>query len=137
MAVPVLDAPADFLYHDPASVTAAPAHNPSNDVEANPVLVTPTRPGAIAGSSQPSGPNQGQPLPPNNVIPFDLLKSTAPIVSWGDTANSKLLSSLVTSALGLGSVPMTHSLLPGSTLPTTSPTPAAGRCTACTSTRTG
>ena len=54
MAVPVLDDPADFLYHDPASVTAAPGHNPGNDVEANPVLVAPTTSGAIAGSAQPA-----------------------------------------------------------------------------------
>lgn len=36
-------------------VAAAPAHNPGNDVEANPVLVAPPSSGAIAGSNQPTG----------------------------------------------------------------------------------
>lgn len=74
------------------------------------VAVAPTSSGALPGTLQKVGPFTRQPLPPNNVIPFDLLKSIALPVSWGDTANSKILSSLVTSALVLGSVPMAHSL---------------------------
>ena len=59
------------------------------------------RPARAAGTLADRGPYMGLPLPPNNVIPFDLLKSSTPIVSWGDSANSKLLTQLITSALGL------------------------------------
>ena len=57
----------------------------------------------------------GSPLCPNNVIPFDLIKSTVPIVNWGDSNNAKLLTQLLTSVLGLNTVPMTLAVLPGST----------------------
>jgi hypothetical protein len=118
MAVPVLDSPADFLFHDPASKQPAPAKNPANDIEANVVLVAPTASGASAGTIQTAGPDEGLPVPPNNVIPFDLVKTAAGAapVSWGDSANSKLLTQLLTSALGQATVPMTGVLPPGSTL---------------------
>lgn len=116
MAVPVLNPASDFLYQAVAGDGARPAHNPANDIEANVVLAAPTASGASAGSTQTAGPNQGLPLDPNNVIPFDLVKAATPIVSWGDAANTKMASRLITSALGLVTVPLSQVLLPGSTL---------------------
>ena len=116
MAVPVLDSPADFLFRAPASGTPVPAKNPANDTEANVVLVAPTATGASAGSVQAAGPDEGLPVPPNNVIPFDLVKTAAATVSWGDPVNSKLLTQLITSALGQSAVPLTGVLPPGSTM---------------------
>ncbi len=115
MAVPVLNPATDFLYLDIAAPGPRPLHNPANDIEANVVLVAPTTSGASAGSAQPPGPHAAQPLPPNNVIPFDLAKSAATIVNWGDTANVKLLTQLMTSVVGLNTVPMSPTALPGST----------------------
>ncbi len=113
IAVPVLDSAADFLYKSLAAPGPRPAHNPANDVEANVVLVAPTASGASAGTLSTSGPSTGLPILPNNVIPFDLVKASTPIVNWGDTANSKLLTGLTTSVLGLNTVPMTFRVVPG------------------------
>ena len=115
-AVPVLDKAADFLYQDMASTAARPAHNPANDIEANVVLAIPTQSGLSAGTIPTSGPGTGLPVQPNNVIPFDLAKTAATIVNWGDTNNAKLLTQLITSALGTNTVPMSPNALPGSTL---------------------
>ncbi len=52
----------------------------------------------------------------NNAIPFDLIKSTVPIVNPADSNNAKPLTQLLTSVLGLNTVPMTLAVLPGSTL---------------------
>ena len=46
------------------------------------------------------------PMLPNNVIPFDLFKTFTTVVNWGDTTNAKLLTQLLTSVLGLNTVPM-------------------------------
>jgi hypothetical protein len=126
MAVPVLNPASDFLYQAVASDGARPPHNPANDIEANVVLVAPTASGASAGSLQVAGPNQGLPLDPDNVVPFDLVKAATPIVDWGDAANTKLLSRLITSALGLTAIPMSQVLLPGSTLLETIADPSGG-----------
>ena len=116
MAVPVIEPASDFLYAQLGAGPSGSARNPLNDIEANVVLVAPTTTGQSAGTTQTSGPNTGQPIPPNNVIPFDLVKTAASIVSWGDSANNKLLSGLITSALGQSAVPMSRVVLPGSTL---------------------
>ena len=92
-----------------------PRSNPGNDIEANVVLAAPTSSGASAGTIAASGPNTGLPVLPNNVIPFDLVKGVASIVSWGDSANVKLLTQLTTSVLGLNTVPMTAQAVPGTT----------------------
>jgi len=114
VAVPVLDAPQDFLFKLPSSPGPTPAKNPLNDIEANIVLAVPTASGASAGTIASAGPNIGLPILPNNVIPFDLVKATTPIVNWGDSANAKLLTQLTTSVLGLNTVVMTR-LTPGAT----------------------
>ena len=115
MAVPVLNPASDFLFQKIGTLPR-PAHNPVNDIEANIVLAAPTVSGMSAGTVPTTGPNVGMPVLPNNVIPFDLVKATVPIVNWGDTNNAKLLTQLITSVLGLNTVPMTLSVLPGSTL---------------------
>jgi hypothetical protein len=115
MAVPVLDAASDFVFKAIDAPGSRPAHNPFNDIEANIVLAQPTSSGASAGTIAASGPNAGLPVPPNNVIPFDLVKGVASIVNWGDSANAKLLAQLTTSVLGLNTVPMATSAVPGST----------------------
>jgi hypothetical protein len=115
MAVPVLNPVTDFLFQPVDADLPRPALNPANDVEANVVLVPPTASGQPLGTVQTVGPNVGLPLPANNVIPFDLLKSTVPIVNWGDTANVKLLGQLLTSVLGLNTVAMSSVVVPGST----------------------
>ena len=114
MAVPVLNPASDFLFQN-IGILPRPAHNPANDIEANIVLAEPTASGMSAGTIPKTGPNAGTPILPNNVIPFDLVKSSTPIVNWGDTANVKLLTQLVTSVLGLNTVPMSPAVLPGST----------------------
>ncbi len=114
MAVPVLNPASDFLFQQLGTLPR-PAHNPANDIEANIVLAVPTASGLSAGSVPVAGPNAGKPVLANNVIPFDLMKSAAAAVNWGDTANMKLLTQLMTSALGLNTVPMSSSALPGST----------------------
>jgi len=114
MAVPVLDAAADFLYKSITAPGPRPAKNPLNDVEANLVLAAPTATGASAGTIATSGPNTGLPILPNNVIPFDLVKGVSSIVNWGDSANAKLLTQLTTSVLGLNTMPMARAV-PGST----------------------
>jgi hypothetical protein len=93
-----------------------PAHNAANDIEANIVLALPTRSGLSAGTVPTSGPGIGLPVQPNNVIAFDLLKTAATIVNWGDTNNAKVLTQLITSVLGMNTVAMSASALPGSTL---------------------
>jgi len=115
MAVPVLNAASDFLFQGLTVPLPRPTHNPSNDIEANVVLASPTASGLSAGSVPTTGPNAGAPVLPNNVIPFDLVKGAASVVSWGDTANVKLLTQLTTSVLGLNTVPMSPTVLPGST----------------------
>lgn len=114
MAVPVLNPASDFLFENISNVPR-PAHNPANDIEANVVLAAPTVSGLSAGTIATTGPNIGLPIPPNNVIPFDLVKSTSPIVNWGDSTNVKIMSQLLTSVLGLNAVPMAPVALPGST----------------------
>jgi hypothetical protein len=113
MAVPVLDAPVDFIYKSLTSPGPRPARNPLNDFEANIVLAAPTQLGISAGTIAPAGPNMGLPVPPNNVIPFDLVKTSTPIVNWGDTANAKLLGQLTSSVLGINTVQMVRAV-PGS-----------------------
>jgi hypothetical protein len=114
MAVPVLDAAADFLYKSITAPGPRPANNPLNDIEANIVLVAPTQSGASAGSTPVAGQNLGAPAVPNNVIPFDLMQSMSSLVNWGDSVNSQLLSQLTTSVLGMNTVPMVRAV-PGST----------------------
>ena len=115
MAVPVLDPASDFAFKAVTAPGPRPARNPGNDIEANVVLAAPTSSGASAGTIPVSGPNAGQPVLPNNVIPFDLVKGVASIVSWGDSANVKLLGQLTTSVLGLNTMPMTTQAVPGAT----------------------
>jgi hypothetical protein len=115
IAVPVLNAVSDFVFQPIEAEGPRPALNPANDIEANVVLVTPTASGQPVGTAQTAGPNVGQPLPANNVIPFDLVKPTVPIVNWADTANVKVLTQLMTSVLGLNTVAMASVVMPGST----------------------
>jgi hypothetical protein len=112
MAVPVLNPASDFLFKD-IKLSPRPAHNPANDLEANIVLAAPTASGLSAGTVPTTGPNAGMPVLPNNVIAFDLVKGVTSIVNWGDSANVKLLTQLTTSVLGLNTVPMSPSVLPG------------------------
>jgi len=105
MAVPVLNPATDFLFTDPGKLPI-PAHNPANDIEANIVLAAPTASGLSAGSAAK--------ILPNNVIPFDLVKGPASLVNWGDTANTRLLTQLLASVLGVNTVAMSAQALPGS-----------------------
>ena len=125
IAVPVTNQPSDFLFQD-ITVLPRPAHNPGNDTEANVVLVMPTSSGLSAGSKPTTGPNAGKTILPNNVIPFDIAKTFTSIVNWGDTANARLLSQLTMSALGLNVLPMSATLLPGSTKVTDVLDPVSG-----------
>jgi hypothetical protein len=106
MAVPVEDNAADFLFQKIGTIPR-PDSNPANDLEANIVLVAPTTTGVSASSIPTKG--------PNNVIPFDLVKGVSSVVSWGDSANAKILGQLVTSILGLNVITMSPSALAGST----------------------
>jgi hypothetical protein len=115
IAIPVLDAASDYLFKAPGSSGPAPVNNPANDIEANVVLVMPTATGANPGTIATSGPATGLPILPNNVIPFDFITPTTPLVNWGDTTNVKLLTQLTTSVLGLNTVTMSPLTLPGST----------------------
>ena len=126
MAVPVLEPATQFLFAQVNAETSGSATNPLNDIEANVVLVAPTSTGQSAGTTQATGPNTGLPIPPNNVIPFDLVKTAASIVSWGDSSNNKLLGALITSALGQNVVPMSRSVLEGSTVIGEIQNPAGG-----------
>jgi hypothetical protein len=116
MAVPVLNPASDFLFQAMTSTGPRPAHNPANDIEANIVLASPTQSGLSAGTIPTTGPGVGLPVQPNNVIPFDLVKTAATPVNWGDTNNVKLLTQLLTSVLGTNVATMSTSTLPGSTL---------------------
>jgi hypothetical protein len=116
MAVPVLDPASNFIFTPMTSGTPRPASNPANDIQANVVLVTPTQSGLSVGTTATVGPLTGQPVPANNVIPFDFVKLTTPLVNWGDTNNAKVLGQLVTSVLGSNLVPMSPNPLPGSVL---------------------
>jgi hypothetical protein len=122
MAVPVLEPASDFLFTQLGSGSSGSAKNPLNDIESNVVLVAPTPTGQSAGTTQ----TTGLPIPPNNVIPFDLVKNAASIVSWGDTNNGKLLGALITSALGQNTVPMSRTVLEGSTVIGEIQNPAGG-----------
>jgi hypothetical protein len=114
MAIPVLDSAADFLYKSITAPGPRPANNPLNDIEANIVLAAPTQSGASAGSIASGGPGMGLPVPPNNVIPFDLIRGMGSLVNWGDSVNAKVLSQLTTSVLGLNTL-QTVRAVPGST----------------------
>ena len=104
----------DFLFQNIGALPR-PAHNPVNDIEANVVLAAPTASGISAGTVPTTGPNVGMPVLPNNVIPFDLVKATVPIVNWGDSTQRQAADQLLTSVLGINTVPMTLTVLPGST----------------------
>ncbi len=104
-AVPVLDPVSDFLFQPPGGIGVSP-RNPHNDVEANVVLVAPTASGLRIGTIPTSGAGQGLPVLPNNVLPFDIAKSQASLVNWGDTANAKILSALTLSVTRQNTVPM-------------------------------
>ena len=125
MAVPVLNPPTDFLFATIGAGTR-PKLNPANDIEANIVLAAPTSSGFSAGTTPTTGPGVGVPVLPNNVIPFDLVKNTTPIINWGDTANAKLLTQLLTSALKANIVPMASVAPPGSTKVTDVINPVGG-----------
>jgi hypothetical protein len=116
MAVPVLEPASNFLFARSGSGSSGSSNNPLNDIESNVVLVAPTATGQSAGTTQTAGPNRGLPIPPNNVIPFDLIKTAASIVSWGDSNNDKILGALITSALGQNAIPMSRTVLEGSTV---------------------
>jgi hypothetical protein len=113
-AVPVLNPVSDFLFQPPGSNVTS-LHNPHNDVEANVVLVTPTASGLRIGTVPTSGAGQGLPVLPNNVIPFDIAKTPASLISWGDTANAKILGALMLSITRQNTVPMTAFAPAGST----------------------
>jgi len=117
MAVPVEDNAADFLFQKIGTLPR-PASNPANDIEANVVLAAPTTTGVSAGSIPTKG--------PNNVIPFDLVKIVSSVIDWGDSANTKTLTQLITSILGLNVVTMSPSALAGSTRVADIPDPASG-----------
>ena len=104
MAVPVLESASDFLFQN-MTVLPRPPLNPANDIGANVVLVAPTASGLSASNT----------ILPNNVIPFDLVKSATSIVNWGDTNNAKLLTQMLTSVRGLNVVPISSAVLQGST----------------------
>lgn len=125
MAVPVLNPVSDFLFTTIGS-TPRPRLNPGNDNEANIVLVAPTASGISAATISKTGSNQGMPILPNNVIPFDLVKKRTPIVSWGDSTNAQLLTQLITSILGLNAIQITGNIPPGSTKVTDVMNPAGG-----------
>jgi hypothetical protein len=112
MAVPVTDPAANFLF-TPLGVTPRPAGNSANDIEANVVLAAPTASGLVAGTVPQTGPHAGTPLYPNNVIPFDLAKTTSSIVNWGDAANTTRLTQLITSILGLNVLGLSPSVAAG------------------------
>lgn len=126
MAVPVLNPASDFVFQAMTSTAARPANNPANDIEANMVLASPTQSGLSAGTIPTTGPGVGLPVQPNNVIPFDLLKTAATIVNWGDTNNAKVLTQLILSVLGTNTVTMSASALPGSTLVAAVANPVSG-----------
>ena len=111
MAVPVLERATDFLFMPPGQLPR-PAHNPLNDVEANVVLAAPTASGASAGSA---GPVAGTTILPNNIIPFDLVKTAASVVNWGDSANARLIARLLSTVLGLNTLELTTSVPAGAT----------------------
>lgn len=132
MAVPVKDAAIDFIFMDTSAKGPRPPNNLSNDTESNIVLVAPSASGLSVGSIPTTGPNKGNTILPNNVIPFDLVnlssKSvvnltskpintilTKPIVNWGDSNNTTLLSRLLQSVLGLNTVATSTYIAPGST----------------------
>lgn len=127
MAVPVTNPVSDFIFQNITPPLPRPAHNPANDIDANVVLAAPTASGLSAGTTPTSGPSAGIQIVPNNVITFDLVKSTNPIVNWGDTANTKIITQLITSALGQNTVNMSTTVLPGSTLVATVTDPASGQ----------
>jgi hypothetical protein len=52
---------------------------------------------------------------PNNVIPFDIASNLSSLISWRDSANTKLLSNLTMSALGMNTVTMQAFTPTGST----------------------
>jgi len=111
-AVPVLNAPSDFLFQAPDS-TDTSAFNPHNDVEANIVLVIPTASGLRIGKAPTSGSSMGIPALANNVIPFDIAKNPSSLINWGDSNNSKLLTALLLSITAQNIVPMTAFVTPG------------------------
>lgn len=125
MAVPVLNPASDFLFRRVGTLPR-PALNPNNDIEANIVLAAPTASGLSAGTVPQTGPSVGLAILPNNVIPFDLVKNAATIANWGDSANAKLLTQLITSALGQNTVLMSARALPGSVKVTDVLDPASG-----------
>lgn len=114
IAVPVINPATDFLFQPPGSNVASPL-NPHNDIEANIVLVAPTASGLRIGTVPTSGSSEGQPVLPNNVIPFDIAKNPASLVNWGDTANARLLTALSLSVTRQNLVAMTPLPPPGST----------------------
>lgn len=114
MAVPVQDAATDFLFTSP-SATSHARLNPHNDIEANVTLVVPTVAGLSVGTIQTSGTGIGTPALANNVIPFHLVQDAESVASWGDSANQRLLGALASSALGLNTLTMVSTLVPGST----------------------
>jgi hypothetical protein len=137
MAVPVLDSVTDFAFQALTEGGTQPPKNPANDIEANIVLVSPTQSGASAGSTGTTGTYTGLPVPPNNVIPWDLMKTPASVVGWGDSNNAKLLTQVITSVTGSNLVAMSTSTLPGSTLIAQVQDPLrAPPSTTCTPTRT-
>jgi hypothetical protein len=116
MAVPVTNAVTDFLFMDIKNTGSRPPNNPSNDTDANVVLVAPSASGLSVGSTPTSGQFAGTTILSNNIIPFDLVNLTnKPIVNWGDTTNTVLLSQVLNSVLGLNVVTMSTYVTPGST----------------------
>ena len=108
MAVPVLNPASDFLFQRRAA-TPRPAHNPGNDIEANIVLGAPTASGLQRRHGADHRPATRAADPAQQRHPFRPRQEPAPLVNWGDTNNAKLLTQLLTSVLGLNTVPMSAS----------------------------
>ena len=114
VAVPVKNPVTDFIYQPP-NIQPRPALNPGNDIAANVVLVAPTATGQFIGTIATSGTSIGNPIQPNNMIPFDIVQNAYSIVSWGDRSNKSLIGTLLKSILGLNTISFAGTVPPGST----------------------
>jgi hypothetical protein len=123
-AVPVTNAASDFLFQPAGSAAVSPL-NLHNDTAANIVLIIPTASGLAIGSTPKTGTSAGVMVQANNVIPFDLAKNPTTVLSWGDAANSKLLSALTLSVSRQNIAVMTP-LAPQGSVKVTDVTNAAG-----------
>ena len=112
MAVPVLNPASDFLFNKPDQLRAPRTTRQRHRGQRRPRRAHRLRPQRRHRAHHRPQSRHADPAQQRHPL-RSLQKLHHRSLNWGDTTNAKLLTQLMTSALGLNTVPMSASVLPG------------------------